>query len=474
MLTVMTLLLSAGTVNAYAQTTNQSYVITAEGKKLGIVSTYVVSKTYSYFNLDIDTLVAPTDIYIDTGDNLYILDAGNSRVLKLLPDGTLDKEIKFAGDDKLNNPNGIYVNADGDIYIADTDNGRVLVTDENGLRKNILVQPDSELYDKDYPFRPMKVEVDDLGQIYVINRLDYHGFTILDENNEFKGYLGATRLAPNVLDNIIYLFASESQKEKLGRRTPPIHTNFTISTDGSIYTTTGNTDTAQFKKFSAVGNNFYPKQDSFGDSSSDYIMQEFGKEKTDPNFVDVCVDEQGIVTLLDNASGRIYQYDSEGIMLDAFAGTGNWAGRFINAVALDNDSRGNLYVLDENLCTVQVFSPTKFIKTIQEALGLYGNGKYIEAMDLWEKILKIDSAYPVAHIGMGKAELKQGDYQKSMDDYRQAGDKYGYSAAFKGYRKIIVQKYFLLIAIGSFAAVIALLQIISKAYHKARKIGNGR
>ena len=432
------LLLLAG-YTCSASSTLQSYVMNLESKKQDIPSVYSVVKTYSYYNSDRDSLSSPTDLCVDSFDQLYILDAGNKRVLKLDAGGNLIKEYCPTGTDSLNNPGGIYVDSEQNIYIADTDNGRVIRMDRDGNITLRLTQPDSSLYDSAYPFKPIKVEVDSLGQVYVLNSLDYHGFVIMNMDNEFKGYLGATKLSANLWDTLVDKFATESQKEKLGKRIPATHTNFTIAKDGSIYTTTGNTDTAQFKKYSTVGNNFYSKQDAFGDESIDYIMTKFGKTMEQPYFVDVCVDEQGIVSMLDTLSGRIYQYDDDGVMLCAFGGTGNWAGRFMNAVAMDMDSKGNLYVLDQNLNTVQVFEPTKFIQTVQQALSLYNNGKYVEAQDLWAEILVMDSTYPVAHIGLGKAELKQGHYDTSMEHYKTAGDKSGYSDAFKEYLRIVIQ-----------------------------------
>lgn len=471
--TLLTLLIFTGFVVS-ASGTEQSYVINLENKKQEIPLAYTVKKTYSYFNLEKDTLSAPTDLYVDKYDQLYILDAGNGRVVKLDVNGNILKEYCPGGADALNKPSGIFVDGDQNIYIADTDNGRIVRMDKDGNINLRLTQPTSSLYDSAYPFKPIKVEVDSLGQVYVLNSLDYHGFTILDMNNQFKGYLAASQLSSNLWDKIIDRFATGAQKDKLGKRIPPTHTNFTIGTDGSLYTTTGNVDTQQFKQYSTVGNNYYPKKDSFGDNSVDYIMQKFGKTMEKPDFVDVCVDAQGVISLLDNLSGRIYQYDRDGVMLCAFGGTGNWAGRFMNAVAMDNDSKGNLYVLDQNLNTVQVFQPTRFIRTVQQALDLYNNGKYVEAQDLWQQILVSDSSYPVANIGLGKAELKQDNYEKAMEYYKIAGDKEGYSNAFKGYSKIVVRRYFLLIVFGIVAVLVLLYIVVGRIYRTAKRLGSCR
>jgi sugar lactone lactonase YvrE len=471
---VLLLSLSFLSATAGAESTVQSYIINLEGRRQPIPLCYSVVKTYSYFNLAVDTLSAPTDIFIDDKDILYILDAGNDRIIKLSPDGEVMKEYVPEGNDKLSNPNGIYVDADENMYIADTDNSRVIVFDRDGKAIKQFIQPDSLLYDAAYPFRPIKIYVDNLGQLYVINDLDYHGFTILDADNNFKGYLGAARLSASLTEKIINMIASQAQKDQLGKRVPPMHTNFTITPDGSIYTTTANVSSEQLKRFSPVGNNFYPNKGAFGDLTTDYLMTKFGKEMKQPKFVDVCVDDNDIVSIIDNLSGRIYQYDQDGLMIASFGGTGNWEGRFMNAVAMNIDSQGQLYVLDQNLGTIQVFKPTKFIDTVNEALGLYNNGKYSEAQVLWKDILTIDSAYPIAHIGVGKAELKQKNYYTAMVEYKKAGNKYGYSQAYVLYLRTLVQKYFIGVVAGICALVGAIYVIVSKLYRKSKILSGVR
>ena len=448
---------SSGTL-CYAKT-EQSYVIDADGEQQVIPLAYTVSSTVTSFETRPDTLLEARDICIDSQDNLYILDSGNGRVLKQNTEGKLIQEIRPAGEYALSEPQGMYVDTDGKIYIADTGNGRILVMDANGEVLRELTQPDSPLYDKDYPFQPIKVGVNTLGQIYAINNLDYHGFCIIDSDNEFKGYFAATRLEKNAVTEFVKKFASDAQKAQMGKEIPAQHSNFVFAEDGSIYVTTTNVDSAQMKHLSTVGNNFYPYTGSFGDQTSDYLMEMQDKAGASQEFVDVCVDGDGIVTLLDHATGRIYQYDSSGVMLFAFGGTGSWSGRMMNAVAMAQDSKGNIYVLDRSFGSVQKFEATEFTKTIHQALSLHQEGRYDEAGELWEQILKIAPEYPPAHVGIGKAEVKQKNYVSAMQHYKLAGDKSGYSEAFSKYMKVTIQKNFVLIVLGIVVLIIALAQI---------------
>lgn len=463
--------------------TEQSYVIDADGEQQIIPLTYDVTDIMLSFQTSPDALFEASDICVDSKDNLYVLDAGNSRILVINEQGKLINEVKLTGKEALSEAQGIFVDEQDKIYIADTGNRRVQVLDAQGEVLYVLTQPEDPLYDKDYPFEPIKVGVNTLGQVYAINNLDYHGFCILDSDNEFKGYFAATRLEKNAVRDLIKKYASESQKEQMGKEIPAQHSNFIFAEDGSIYVTTQNVETTQLKHLSTVGNNFYPYTGAFGDDTSDYLMKLQGKEESEQKFVDVSVDSEGIVSLLDNATGRIYQYDASGNMLLVFGGTGSWKGRMMNAVAMAQDSKGRIYVLDQTMGSIQRFEPTDFTNMVHQALKLHQSGEYEEAGNLWQQILKIAPDYPTAHIGLGKTRVKQKNYIDAMSEYKLAGDKSGYSEAFSKYLKNMIQENFLGIVAVIVILIVMLVQIYrflkeyaqlyrasEKEYHKGKHI----
>lgn len=418
------------------------YVLDSSGRRVPIPITYDVEKVFKYFGEEAGQMSNPQDLFIDGQDNIYVVDTGNSRILKLNRKGEVLRVFKDIEGTSLNEPEGIYVDNDGDMFIADTGNGRVVHISSEGKYVEQFVKPESKLYDDSYKFRPVKVYVDQIGQLYIINKEDYHGFIVMDALNQFKGYVAPTKLEFSLMDQFIKLFASAEQKTKLGKRMPPIHTNFVIDENATVYVTTMRSKVQQFKRFSTVGSNIYPKKDAFGETTGDYILTYFGRTEIEPRFVDVCVDENGIASILDNTSGRIYQYDSDGLLLTVFGGTGNWAGKFINAVSIARDKDGKIYVLDANVGAIHVFRPTSFINMVHHALQLYYGGKYEEATGPWMQILNIDKNYPVAHVGMGKAYLKRKQWLDAMKEFKAAENKAGYSEAFNGYRHEMFRKYF--------------------------------
>lgn len=430
-----------------------------------------------YFGETVGQLNAPRDIFITDDDRIYIVDGGNNRVISMNSDYSDAKYYDNFSGETLKNPNGIYVYANGDMLITDTDNGRIIKADKDGKLIRIYTQPTSEIYDKKYPFKPLKVNVNVIGQIYVINNDDYHGFVVLEENNELKGYVAPTKLSFSLKSWIINNWASEEQKAQLTYEKPPVHTNAVFDKENSLYVTTARAETAQLKKFSTVGVNTYPNTGFFGDFYGDETLFYYDKEWTEPYFTDVSVNDKDIVTILDNASGHIYQYDQEGNMLMAFAGTGTWTGKFTDAVGLDQDSKGNLYVIDAKQSVLHKFEATNFTKTVHKALELYYAGNYDGAVEYWEQVLDMNPNYPMAHIGMGNAYLKNDEYQLAMEEFRQADERGGYSNAFDENQLESIRENFAVVLFAIIAIVVAVVLIIrylmrryTKTYERESRI----
>lgn len=432
--------------------------------------TYSTEQILKGFAEDNGTINFASDIFIDKKDNLYILDNGNDRVLKYeLGDGksVYTKTYSLTGQLKTKNPNGLFVDDDGDIYIADTDNGRVLHIGENGQFIEEFKQPDSPLYDESYAFRPYKVGIDSLGQLYVLNYEDDNGFIILDAYNQFKGYTAPNSVeADTFSEKLVKLFATQEQKDKLGKKNRPMHSNFTFADDNTFYVTTARAQQAQLKKFTSVGVNIFPVTDD--------LSVTLTESDESSSFVDVCVDSDGNASILDNTTGYITQYSADGYMLALFGGKGNCAGRFMNPVAIAQDSTGRIYVLDKDTSTIQVLKPTQFIEKVHEALKLYNDGRYEESLKPWTEILKVADTYPVANVGIGKAYMKQEKWDAAMDAYKKNLNQSLYSEAFDQMRLQYIRKYFGWIVLAIVAAIVLVVFVVYKVRKYAIKIGGGR
>lgn len=428
--------------------------------RLPIPVTYNAVSAENYLGQEIGQLTKPTDIFITEEDRIYIVDNGNARVISMNADRSDVKIYSNFSGETLKNPNGIYVYDNGDMLITDTDNGRIIKADQDGNLIKTFTQPTSELYDTTYAFKPLKVYVNLIGQIYLINTDDYHGFVVIDDNNEFKGYVAPTKVPFSLKNKLIEIFASKEQKEKLAQEKPPMHTNFVIDDENSLYVTTARAETAQLKKFSPVGKNIYPNTGFFGEKRSDPVLQYYGKTFTEPEFVDVAINEEGIVNILDGVTGRIYQYDSEGNVLMGFGGTGTWRGKFTSASGMAMDSKGNLYVIDAVQSTLHQFQPTDFTRTIHAALSLYYDGRYDDAVQYWQQVLVLNPNYPMAHMGMGNAYLRNDQYELAMQEFKLAYDADGYSSAFDEHQLEFVRQYFGFVLFGVIAIVLVVVLLI--------------
>src|SRR5215472_8859672 len=91
-----------------------------------LVAVLFLSSNWSPFASAVG-LHVPSGIAVDARGNVYVVDTGNSRVLKLSPGGAVMASFGKlgTGDDGLRRPRGIGVGADGTLFIADTANHRV-------------------------------------------------------------------------------------------------------------------------------------------------------------------------------------------------------------------------------------------------------------------------------------------------------------------------------------------------------------
>lgn len=175
-----------------------------------------------------------------------------------------------------------------------------------------------------------------------------------------------------------------------------------------------------------------------------------------PRFIDIAVSKQGIITVIEEASGKLYQYDQEGNLLTVFGGKGEQQGRFTMPSAIEIDDQGRIYVLDSALGSIQIFEPTHFIEQVHEAIVYYGNAEYLLAYENWKQVLAIDENYQFAHIGLADSLYKQEQWSQAMHNYELADHKESYSKAFAEYRYQLFREYFFVVVILGVLAVVLL------------------
>lgn len=405
---------------------------------------YQASRSVSGLDLGCGALNTPTDLFRDWQDRFYVVDSGNDRII--VTDGTLSKAddildsftMEDGEETTLSAPEGVYVSEDtGLIYIADTGNSRLLVSDMEGNVQMELTRPDSTLYENE-TFKPQKVVVDKAGNIYMVLNNITNGAAMFNSEGEFQGYFGANAVdaTAEVVANYFWnLFATDEMRANSSRNVAAGITNFDIDAEGFIYTVTqsSSSEADRVKKVNPAGYNLYSDWEvTFGDLASIYDSNTNENHAT--QMIDVDIDDIGRLNCLDLETGRVFQYDEDGNLLFILGTVADQTGGFSIKVSALETMGSNIYVADAMKNTITIFTETEFGDIVHDAVSLYNDGYYAEALEPWREVLKRDGNYRMAYIGIASALYNEGDYEGSMKYAKLAESPRQYNKAFEGYR----------------------------------------
>ncbi len=442
--------------------------------------TYRVDKVSGWRELGLDIpLVNPSGSFA-AGNELYICDTGNDRIIELKynPDRTFTllriiKHFNAGGKVKetFASPSDIFAGSNGDMFICDTNNGRVVKLDRD---LNFLLEfrePDDPTYDKKLSFMPVKIVADVAGRVYLLAKNVNRGFLKYESDGTFTGFYGASEVHPKIADIIWKKLATRNQKKRMESFVPTEYSNACLDKDGFIYAATRTFDEWDLKsdkakpvrRLNALGKDILIKNATYP-PIGDLQWGDAAGYKGPSRFTDVTVFDDDAYVVLDDTRGRLFGYNSQGYLLFAFGGRGNIDGFFKKPVALDHINR-DLFVLDSMDCTLTVFSPTDFGNMIYEALDEYAAGWYDRSAELWSKVMHLNGNYDLAYIGLGKSALRNEQYKSAMEYFKLKWDAKDYSKAFVLYRREWVEHN-----LGRMAALVLVLIIVPLAIKKIRKI----
>jgi uncharacterized protein (TIGR03437 family) len=318
------------------------------------------------------TLNNPAGVAVDSSGNLFIADAGNSRIRKLSPSGVMSTVAgngnrQFAGDGgpatlaTFANLSNVAADSSGNLFLADTGNARIRKVSANGIASTFLGGPSVEFpVAGGFPTSswdlatPTGVAADAFGNVFIADsfwnliwRVSVDGVVHLAAGTFAHGFSGdggpatAASLIPSgglAVDSSGNLFFIDG-----GTRIRK------ISVDGLITTVAGNGSAG----FSGDG----------GLATAASLNGPFG----------LAVDASGNLFITDTGNNRIRKVSNNGI-ISTVAGTGaksfggdggQAASAFLNnptGVAIDTS--GNLYIADAQNNRIRRVSPSGIITTI--------------------------------------------------------------------------------------------------------------
>ena len=375
-------------------------------------------------------------------------------------------------------PYDVAVDPQGNIYVADYGHERIAMMDKDLHWIRDYIKPTDATFDQKLSFRPKKIVIDVAGRVYALCEKVNKGIVKYEADGTFSGFIGANPVNVSMAEYIWKrYFQSKEQRAQTSSDVSTEYENIYIDEDGFIYATNTvfseydlKSDAAKpIRRINSLGGDILIKNDKFppiGDlwwiegSDNDNSREKLGTSK----FADITVLANDIYVALDRSRGRLFGYDSQGIILWAFGATGNTDGAFTGAVSIEHMGY-DLLVLDRLKCSITVFTPTEYGQAIYDATEKYLDGEYDESAELWQEVLKMNANFPLAFRGIGRAIMRQNRYEEAMDYFKLAHDRENYGRAFKLYRKEWVEKNIWWIVL-----IIALLLIVPLALGRVRRM----
>lgn len=364
---------------------------------------------YEPVNMFSQHIEKPEDIFYFK-DRLYVADSGAQAILVYDTKGNF---ITTIGADFLSAPMGVFVSSDF-IYVADYQNEICYKLSHSGTIVQEYVRPDTPLFGSKEPYKPMKVSVNQSGDLYIISEGSTNGIIQINERGEFLGYFGVNSTSLSFRDMMQRMLGGQEKRSQLFAVKPPSPENISIDDQGLVYTITNNTaESERIKKLSIAGKN----------------VLDIGWAAE--GLTDITVDAMGNMFVVSEL-GILSIYDSFGHLLGNMMvnDTAERLGVFQQASGICADQNRRLYITDKTNATITILETTEIANHMFEGVSLYKEGLYLQSMDIWNEVLALNVNFSLAHQALGKAYYKQQDYAAARESFRRSADIKGYSDAF--------------------------------------------
>ncbi|TLY04877.1 MAG: 6-bladed beta-propeller [Thaumarchaeota archaeon] len=262
----------------------------------------------------------PNGIAIDSDNNVYVVDSGHSKVMRLDSNGTfaLNWGSWGSSNGQFKHPTGIFVNKNY-VFVADSGNARIQMFDNSG---NFLYAWGIYGMGPSMFHSPVAMALDETGDLFVADS-DRDTIQIFSTGGIYK-YQIQSPLTKYASFSAIKAITFDSEDHF-----------YAVSIDNRIL------------KYSSIGNfkNF------FGSSG-----EEEGRFN---NPTAIVIDSKDNFYVVDSGNHRIQKFDTYGNFILSWGTEGTGPGQFEDPAGIAIDSMGNIYVVDKKNNNVQKFSYTK-------------------------------------------------------------------------------------------------------------------
>lgn len=496
MICLIVMLFSMG---AEAAKPYQTYTYSINREPLNSPDAYTPIQTIDsdYMGLK-DAIDDPRDLFVDDKLNVYIADAKNNRIV------VLDRYYKFkfsisrfindeGVQDELTAPSGLYVTEDR-IFVCDTDANRIVTFDRDGNFLSIILQPEDDIFDDGALYKPVAIAVDKYDRLFIVSSTTYQGIIVMTISGEFIGLVGAQAVSISPIEIIWRRFMTDEMRAQKEEKISTEFNNITIDEDGFIYVTTSSikdSDVASFLKSSGSDGKYSPvkmlnaegdeimRRNGFFPPAGEiqYMSSKSTAKITGPSkIIDVALGPEKTWSIIDEKRSKIFTYDFDGNLLFAFGNKGEMLGNLenIEAIAYKGDE---MMVLDKTNDNITIFKRTEYGNILIQALANQNARRYDRAVDDWQEILKRNSNFDAAYIGIGLSLYRSGRYEESLEYYKAAYDTSNYSNSYKEIRKEWIRKFLpllILIVVAVITAFALFLRFAGKVNKRAATAGGKR
>lgn len=444
------------------ETYNYSY---EDNRELASAAAYLPVRVIRAESMGLSAFKTLSDLFVDEAHGeVYLADTDNHRIVKTDLAFTSAQTFLAAGGISFFSPQGVFV-ADDAVYVADTGNRRVVKMTRDGETLAVWGKPDSPQFAQGVEFKPQKVIVTEQGEISLVCEGIYEGLVTIDQTGAFQGYSGTIPVQPSLWDLFWRLVSTREQLKSMSSFLPVTYINVDLDEAGFIYATSQaeqSTMANSVQRLNPGGN------DVLVNNSGQKLMGDLGNLDVGRSvgasvLGDVSCLSGGMFACVDQRRSKIYLYDREGEMLFAFGGAGSQDGNVTVPAAIDSDGF-TLYVADSSAGQITVFQPTAYGQCLIQGILDYDKGEYESSRMNFMEAFRYNTNSELAYLGIGKAQMRAGEYYDAMLSFRLAANRTYYSRALEQYRREVFDAHFTTIF-----AVIALLLLIALVIPLIRK-----